>query len=688
MEELLAESKRLKAQIDEYAKAATQLDPDGTPSADALIARTRLDKLNDDYRQILTAIATGQRTTTANRAQSVSAGQYGTYVYDPDGNLVQSIPPNADEETTKAVNRQNAEMLRNERTRNATAGKGYVTDAELQKLQLDARAQGLNESEFQEKIRQFDATQRQKDKELAITQAKTTADIAYTGSQTGLTNARIAELASKTPAEIAEMQARGDLSTAQAAEVRQRMAKPTVLTQGVEGPSIYTQGPTGDVTTTMRPGYVPKTLADIQARTGQILAAANAKKAELIGKVGPNYSQDQALGDFNRWYDQTVTPELGTLQAATEEAQFARGKEVAAQQTAAYSAASAAGRNMVDAWKEQQSRALGPGAAGMIGGSLNAINKAAGLPSQDYSALVTQGPRLTDQVSQEVDRVLANISPSAAARAGAPQPNYAGVNPADVLSRNQFQFPGGPGAPVPAAAGPVAAQLQANSPFGAIGSNPMLAAQQARNRMLASQQTAAASANPANSPFGAIGANPMLGAQNMPPPPAPAPPPAVSPAVGPRPSVYRPVIQQAPMPYLGGTVPPAGVEMPTMPNVPYSDAAARIASGLGGGGLGPESGMPYGQVGEPSVNGLGTLGQSQTGILPESFPTTPMGGTVPPAGVEVPTTPGMAALRQQVTAPVYGAGFNPFGFWNQVGSNPQTQQELQRILGTTNYQWP
>lgn len=658
MEELLAESKRLKAQIDEYAKAATQLDPDGTPSADALIARTRLDKLNDDYRQILTAIATGQRTTTtANRAQSVSAGQYGTYVYDPDGNLVQSIPPNADEETTKAVNRQNAEMLRNERTRNSTAGKGYVTDAELQKLQLDARSQNLSEADLQEKIRQFDATQRLKDRELGITQAKTTADIAYTGSQTGLTNARIADLVTRTPAEIAEMQARGDLSTAQAAEVRQRMQKPTVLTQGVEGPSIYTQGPTGEVTTTMRPGYVPKTLADIQARTGQIQAAANAKKAELIGKVGPNYSQDQALGDFNRWYDQTVTPELGTLQAATEEAQFARGKELAAQQTAAYSAASAAGRNMVDAWKEQQSRALGPGAADMISGSLNAINKAGGLPTRDYSALVTQGPRLTDQVSQEVDRVLANISPSAAARTGAPQPNYAGVNPADVLSRNQFQFPGGPGTPAPAAAGPGAptGMPQANSPFGAIGSNPMLAAQQARNRMLASQQTAAASGNPANSPFGAIGANPMLGVQNMPPPPPvppPAPPPAVSPAIGPRPSVYQPAQPQtAPMSYSGGTVPPAGVEVPTMPM----------------GGTVPPAGV--------------------------EVPTTPMGGTVPPAGVEMGMTPAMAALRQQVTAPVYGGfpgwqGFNPFGLWDQVGPNPQTQQDLQRILGTTNYQWP
>jgi hypothetical protein len=301
---------------------------------------------------------------------------------------------------------------------------------------------------------------------------------------------------------------------------------------------------------------------------------------------------------------------------------------------------------MVDAWKEQQSRALGPGAAGMINSSLNRINTAAGLPTQDYSALVTQGPRLTDQVSQEVDRVLANISPSAAARAGAPQPNYATVNPASVLGRDQFQFPGGPAAAA-AGPGPAAALPQANSPFGAIGNNPMLAAIQARNRQLASQQTAAASANPANSPFGAIGANPMQGAMNMPPPPA-APMPVPMPYTAP--SVYRPSPQAAPMPYAyptpmgGGTVPPAGVEVPTMPM----------------GGTVPPAGV--------------------------EVSTTPMGGTVPPAGVEVPTTP--AALRQQVQVGPGWPGFNPFGLWNQVGPNPQTQQDLQRILGTGNYQWP
>jgi hypothetical protein len=54
----------------------------------------------------------------------------------------------------------------------------------------------------------------------------------------------------------------------------------------------------------------------------------------------------------------------------------------------------------------------------------------------------------------------------------------------------------------------------ANVPFGAIGSNPMLAAMQARNRQLAAQQTAAATQQ-FGAPFGAVGANPMAAAMQQ-----------------------------------------------------------------------------------------------------------------------------------------------------------------------------
>src|SRR5215471_9159251 len=56
-----------------------------------------------------------------------------------------------------------------------------------------------------------------------------------------------------------------------------------------------------------------------------------------------------------------------------------------------------------------------------------------------------------------------------------------------------------------------AATTPASTPFGAIGNNPMLAAQQAYNRQQAARQLAAATAQ-ANAPFGAIGSNPMANA--------------------------------------------------------------------------------------------------------------------------------------------------------------------------------
>src|SRR5215471_18882712 len=67
------------------------------------------------------------------------------------------------------------------------------------------------------------------------------------------------------------------------------------------------------------------------------------------------------------------------------------------------------------------------------------------------------------------------------------------------------------------------ATAQANMPFGAIGSNPMLAAQQAYNRQQASQQLAAATAQ-ASTPFGAVAPNPWANAAMFVAPTTVAPP--------------------------------------------------------------------------------------------------------------------------------------------------------------------
>jgi hypothetical protein len=59
-----------------------------------------------------------------------------------------------------------------------------------------------------------------------------------------------------------------------------------------------------------------------------------------------------------------------------------------------------AGQLHVDSWDKQQSRRFGFGAANMNIDSSNAIIKAAGNPTIDYSALETKGPALTDFAPQ------------------------------------------------------------------------------------------------------------------------------------------------------------------------------------------------------------------------------------------------------------------------------------------------
>jgi hypothetical protein len=223
---------------------------------------------------------------------------------------------------------------------------------------------------------------------------------------------------------------------------------PTAVTGSSDQPYLLTRDPdTGTLTQERNPNYRPKTVADVAARTGQLRAAMDAKKAELQAKVGENYSREQAFGDYERWYNQTVRPEIAALDAAQEEALYARGKEQATQKTAAYTAAQQAGQLALDAYRAQAPRRVGPGAGAMFGGALNAINKAAGLPEQDYSALITKAPNIMRETpEQATNRVLAAISPTAAANAGQATPNYAGVNIGNELALGPAWMP-------PAAAG-------------------------------------------------------------------------------------------------------------------------------------------------------------------------------------------------------------------------------------------
>lgn len=634
--DLKAEQARLWGEIQKATADSQKLDPDGTPSFEAVQAQKRLEKLNDDYRDILKIMATG----TAAR-QPVSSAQFGIWGYDKDNNFVQMVPPNADDQMKTAIERRNQEMLILERERNFNQNGVWATPGEYQKMQLDERGQRVSEGQLQQRINEFNTTTRQKDEELRQRAGESTANIAFTqartsqtGAETQLTQARIADLTAKTPAEIAEMEARGQLSRAQADQIRQNMGQPKVTDLGT-GATYATMSPQGVITEQPRQGFVPKTMADIQMRQGQIEAAANAKKQQLMAKYPDPRDSDKVQSEFNAWYDQTVQPQIGVLNAAREQAQFERAKDQAEMQRQALLAAQNAGTQAIQAYNAQAPRTLGPGAAQGISSMINSINRAAKLPEQDYSWMVTQAPNLQQQAQEAVNRQLAAISPLAAQQAGMPQPNYGAVNPAEVLDRSRWA-----GAPAAAAAAqpdpnagmqttsfrtfPPADQQQINRAaagfqneaasnaaggfggyggvFQGIGSNPMAAAIAARQQ-IAAQQAASQQALAATPP-------PVVRAAPRPaapvPGPAPAPAPVVAPGFGYDPSAmagrqdvpgfgYDPSNMVA---GYGGTVPGLGYEVPyaaqqtnPFPGVQGLNVNGLNVNGLNLGGL--VNGIPW-----------------------------------------------------------------------------------------------
>jgi len=393
----------------------------------------------------------------------------GYFVLDKNGQPQVVANPNPDTLVSAAVDRQGKEALRNERQANADAGKGYVTAKELADMQNDARQRNVSEGELKQRIAEFGVTQKAADARDAANKAKIEQDIKESaarvgqigattvklGAETALTNAQTTQAGASTEAtqattdiakrkagpEIAEIEARTAQAKALQAKAELEMKKPSVLT-GLEGPTIAKMGPNGEVTEEFRQGYVPKTLGEVQARVGQIHAAANAKAAQLQGKIGEGYTPEQADKEFRAWYDQNVSPYTASLQAAQEEALYARQKDQAASQVSAYTAAQAAGRNTVDAWQAQAPYRVGPNAAAAAAQAAKTGNVG------DLSgAAFYDMPDLNQMQQKAVADALKAISPTAAAQAGAPMPNYQGVDIANTLNATQWN-PGG-GAPLP-----------------------------------------------------------------------------------------------------------------------------------------------------------------------------------------------------------------------------------------------
>src|SRR5215831_4990993 len=277
--------------------------------------------------------------------------------------------PNADEEMKKALDRIDRQQEMTEKQANEAAGRGYMTNAEYATMASKYAGDKLGQDKLAEDIRQFNATQAQKSKEFDIKQAaqdktdaanilKTGAETTYIGAQTGQVQQATDIAGRKAGPEIGEIEARTAGTQATTAKTLQDIAQgkaPTTVqaTLGT-GYGQYAQVDpnTGKVSFTDNPNYQPKTAAEIAARVGQIQNLAQSKQQEVQGKVGQNgYTAEDALKEFNGWWDQQVAPQQASLQQAQQDAELARAKTQSDMRQQAMQTALSAGTQQLTAIK-------------------------------------------------------------------------------------------------------------------------------------------------------------------------------------------------------------------------------------------------------------------------------------------------------------------------------------------------
>jgi len=522
--ELEQERQRLYAEIQRLNALSQQKDPDGTASEAALQANKRLEKLNDDYRQILIALkpaasATGTINDVTRGDGSVwriDAQGKPTQVLGPGGKALGSnnITTNTTDQYVVSVDQTDGHLITVKNPNYVAPKPGQVSantsDPFIVQQNPDGTLNPVKNPNYQPKPTQVSANstdqfivQTMPDGTIQTNknpnyQPKTPTVVGGTtgtdqqfiikqnpdGSTTQVPNPNYVP---KSPTGVSTstdqpfivrqkpdgtienvpnpnyqprpstvttssespfiVQQKPDGTMSQVPNPNYVPPKPTQVTTGVDQPFVTTMGPDGKLVSQPNPSYQPKTLAQVQARIAQINQLAAAKSVEVQGKVGQgNYTADNALADFNGWYDKNVAPELGALKAAQDDAAFQRQKDEMAARTSAYTAASGAGRNYIDAFNAEKTNRVG---AGFADAAAQIRPGGKPLSSADIAAAVSyRAPNPTDIAPQAVDQALKYIDPRAAAAAGAPPPTVQNTDPAYWLDRTRYMPQGPPpGAP-------------------------------------------------------------------------------------------------------------------------------------------------------------------------------------------------------------------------------------------------
>ncbi|HYW87193.1 MAG TPA: hypothetical protein VFB50_05460, partial [Chloroflexota bacterium] len=217
-------------------------------------------------------------------------------------------------------------------------------------------------------------------------------------------------------------------------------------TAGADQPYITTMDASGKLTSQANPSFQPKTLADVQARIGQIQTLMQQKSDEVqarAAKGDPSYTAENALKDYNTWYDANVAPQLGQLDAVKQQAYQQQALDQMKARTSAASAAEPYGTGAVNAFKALQA------AHPVTNPEFYAASAqlAKGQTPTNPSALTWKGPNPVDLYQKGTMNALKYIDPTAAQANGLPAPNFQNVDVATALGRNQYAPPGAPAPP-------------------------------------------------------------------------------------------------------------------------------------------------------------------------------------------------------------------------------------------------
>jgi len=222
-------------------------------------------------------------------------------------------------------------------------------------------------------------------------------------------------------------------------------AQPTMVATGTDVPNLVQRMPGGNLQTTPNPNYLP---TDPSQKVAQLSGQANAKLAELQGKIGPAYSIDQAQKDFDTWWASNVEPARVQMQQAQQKQQ----EDLARQNL---QVAQNAGAEVV-----RQTHLAGPGFGQMMGAltssygtgkppqmpSAQQLQGAFGVPADAYNKLYEQA---TAQALQHISPTAAQISTGQPTPTGLAQAQ--GMDITSALNPTNYRFQAAPPTTAPAA---------------------------------------------------------------------------------------------------------------------------------------------------------------------------------------------------------------------------------------------